>query len=231
MFLFSPGSGLGGEEIGRQEHYGRCYWCLIWGPSGWQMFKDDSLGNRPGYLPRFSFLGMFLLGEYILDSGSCFAPLWELQFHLLPSLMISSHHLVSGLIGHDLKWPHAGVCLRHGSPLSIGNSCAFCLAISGSTVTPKWSSVLFVCFSCSQPMHLCQAWWVQSIPQLLGTQIKYPKWTSWSPFFLGWDEGGNDSTLPHLPHLLERERRVGVNRTFSKEVLYKSSSFPFLLNS
>lgn len=143
MFLFSPGSGLGGEEIGRPEHYGRCYWCLIWGPSGWQMFKDDSLGNRPGYLPRFSFLGMFLLGECILDSGSCFAPLWELQFHLLSSLMISSHHLVSGLIGHDWKWPHAGVCLRHGSPLPIGNSCAFCLAISGSTVTPKWSSVFF----------------------------------------------------------------------------------------
>lgn len=140
MFLFSPGSGLGGEEIGRQEHCGRCYWCLILGPSGWQIFKDDSLGNRPGYLQ------VLILGD--VSSKGMYIWFWQLLCPFvgviippLSSLMISSHHLVSGLIGHDLKWPHAGPCLRHGSPLPIGNSCAFCLDISGSTVTPKWSSV------------------------------------------------------------------------------------------
>lgn len=108
--------------------------CLILGPSGWQMFKDDSLGNHPGYLTRFSVLGMFLLGECMLDSGSCFAPLWSQR-----SIFIFLYAKLSS----PGKWSYwtwfkmTPCWLQRRSPLPIGN-CAFSVLPSvGAQLLPN----------------------------------------------------------------------------------------------
>lgn len=192
------------------------------------MFKDDSLSSWLSWIPpEFLF-------RYVSPGNLC-TWFWQL---LCPFVGVSispppSFMLSSSAPSHDLKWPHADSSLRRGSPL--GNAWAFLVFPSvGARCLMQLSSSRGLAISLS-PSH-CIFLRLESRhhqsrgPQLLGTHVKLPKRSHWSPFLPGGDRG-NASTLPH-PTPSSSKRKVEWTALSLKKPFTSLLSFLFsILNN